>query len=149
LLWIFAARIIRYEEMCALMRPEAENDVMRGLMNCCYLVQGWWVVRSQFLYKPPPAEVAGSRSAAATSRNVQLCRGVPSDVMIRSRDYLLYHFAKSRTVEKAKMRSALRLPAGVLSELLREVGRPVDDNAAVYEFMYPTDFDFMTTYVNF
>ena len=130
------------------MRPEAENEVMRGLMNCCYLVQGWWVVRSQFLYKLPPTEVTTTKSAAPTARNVLLCRGVPSDVMIRSRDYLLYHFAKSRVVEKAKMRAALRLPADALSELLREVGRPADKVGATYDFAFPTDYDFITMYVH-
>lgn len=132
--------------MCELMRPEAENDVMRGLMTSCYLVQGCWVVRSDVLFKVTPATSSSSSSSTSTSRPPYLsavCRGVPPDIMARSRDYLLYNFTKSRVVEKSKMKSVLRLPASALVELLREFSRPADKLGASYEFIFPADLDFL------
>ncbi|CAG0915755.1 unnamed protein product [Notodromas monacha] len=129
------AKIIRYSEACELMKLEPENEIMRGLMACCYLVQGCWVVRSDQLYKN---SVDAKQPAGA----------VPVDILARARDYILFNFHKNRVVDKEKLKAVLRLPLSNLTALFKEVSKPVGDRPGSYEFAFPTDTDFISRYAD-
>uniref|UniRef100_A0A1B0CN87 Putative rna polymerase c iii 37 kDa subunit n=1 Tax=Lutzomyia longipalpis TaxID=7200 RepID=A0A1B0CN87_LUTLO len=82
--------------------------VVRILPLIGLLIRGNWVIQSEVLY---PAESFSSTN------------GIPSEVMCRSRDYVLYQLVRRNFVDRQKIGVVIQLPPEEVKEILMSVAQ--------------------------
>ncbi|XP_055686497.1 DNA-directed RNA polymerase III subunit RPC5 [Lutzomyia longipalpis] len=89
-------------------RNITEEKVVRILPLIGLLIRGNWVIQSEVLY---PAESFSSTN------------GIPSEVMCRSRDYVLYQLVRRNFVDRQKIGVVIQLPPEEVKEILMSVAQ--------------------------
>lgn len=84
------------------------EKVLRALPSAGLLIRGNWVVQSEFLY---PTD------------GVSSINGVPSELMCRGRDYILYKLTKGDCIDRKRIANVVQLPPEEVKEILLTVGR--------------------------
>ncbi|XP_059615952.1 DNA-directed RNA polymerase III subunit RPC5 [Phlebotomus argentipes] len=89
-------------------REASEEKVVRILPLVGMLIRGNWVVQSEILY---PVESFSSTN------------GISSEIMCRSRDYVLHQLVKRNCVDRQKIAAVIQLPPEEVKEILLSVAQ--------------------------
>uniref|UniRef100_A0A1L8DHA5 Putative rna polymerase c iii 37 kDa subunit n=1 Tax=Nyssomyia neivai TaxID=330878 RepID=A0A1L8DHA5_9DIPT len=89
-------------------RNITEEKVVRVLPLIGLLIRGNWVIQSEVLY---PEESFSSTN------------GIPSEIMCRSRDYVLYQLVRRNFVDRKKIGAVIQLPPEEVKEILLSVAQ--------------------------
>jgi len=111
--------------------PENTNadKVLRAVQDVAVLVQGCWVVKSELLYQ---------KNACSPYS------GIGSEVLTHGRDYIMWMFTKSRTLNRKEIIIVIKLPREDLKEILEQMATWHATNG--WEFMLPSDTIFPERY---
>ncbi|CAG0880164.1 unnamed protein product [Darwinula stevensoni] len=123
------AKLLPFKGVLSLVGTGEVISTLKALQGCSVLVQGNWVLRSDILY---PKDTISAKS------------GIPSDLMCRARDYLLYRYTTTRHVERKQLAHVTRLPNEELEDIFRGVAEP--QGSAGWEFQLPFDAEFISKY---
>ncbi|CAB4028136.1 DNA-directed RNA polymerase III subunit RPC5 [Paramuricea clavata] len=121
------AKLMSFSEICSVLHPPAnEQTVLKCIQQHAVLVQGSWVVKSELVYPK------GKTSAFSCSTSETLCR---------ARDYILYRFTQSRTIQRNDIISMVKLTENDVNDLIQQVAtRSVNVG---WEFKLPYDENFV------
>lgn len=100
--------------------------VLRCIQQVAMLVQGNWVVKSDVLY---PKTSCSPHS------------GVPSEVLCRGRDFVMWRFTQERTLMRKEVSNIIRLPPEDVKDFLEQMAVPRLSRG--WEFLLPSDHDFI------
>ncbi|XP_060522207.1 DNA-directed RNA polymerase III subunit RPC5 [Cylas formicarius] len=125
------AQIMHFQQIMMLLagvEGVTTDGLLKHLQKVAVLVKGNWVVKSEVLFP--------DNTFSATS-------GVPSELMCRARDYVLYLFTKQQYVERKKVSSVMKIPSEELKEIFAGVSKLRTHNKG-WELSLPTDYDFLS-----
>lgn len=105
------------------------EKVLRTLPLVGVLLHGNWVAQSEVLYPP---------------KSVSNTNGVPDELMVRARDYILYKFSKQDYLNRRKVIISTQLPYEEVSEILQSVARLNVEKK--WELLLPPDHTFEARY---
>ncbi|KAK3930241.1 DNA-directed RNA polymerase III subunit RPC5 [Frankliniella fusca] len=124
------ARLLSFRHLMTLLPgPVDVQLVLKSIQNVALLVRGNWIVRSDILY---PKETFSAVS------------GVPSEVMIRCRDYVLLQFTQHKYVDRIAVNKIVKLPTAELLEILDGIATLKKNKG--WELKLPLDKDFIERY---
>jgi len=104
----------------------AEKVLLEALCAVCHIIQGCFVLRSEFVYERPQQHVK------TPLLRQQLCR-----------DWLICQFFRFFSVERAHLQDVMRLPIEESDELLNELAfRSKENGKAVWKFKLQPDLSF-------
>ena len=106
------------------------EKVLRSLPTVGVLVKGNWVVQSEILY--PTGTVSGTN-------------GVSAELMCNARDFILFQFTKSDSLDRNKLTISIQLPMEEIREILASVSvlNPWDKK---WHLLLPPDREFENKY---
>lgn len=123
-------KVITFGQLCGLLAGTGDTvKLLRSVQQCAVLVQGNWVVRSDIVY---PKDTVSEQN------------GVPAELMIRARDYILCLLSEGKTVDRKLISSTVRLPADELKHILCQFAKYKRNVGWV--LCLPTDKDFIEKY---
>uniref|UniRef100_A0A914WZC4 DNA-directed RNA polymerase III subunit RPC5 C-terminal domain-containing protein n=1 Tax=Plectus sambesii TaxID=2011161 RepID=A0A914WZC4_9BILA len=104
------AYVLNWSKLMSLL-PEDANPatVVSVLPKYASLVQGCWVLRSEFVH--PKGTVSGNS-------------GAPSESLCRARDFVLYRMHKSQSVTRKEVCDALKMSEDDVMDVMNNIGRP-------------------------
>ncbi|KAK3725000.1 hypothetical protein QZH41_017477, partial [Actinostola sp. cb2023] len=121
------AKVMSFSQLCALLSPIGKDA---GILKCVQqfgvLVQGCWVVKSEVLY--PDGTVSPNS-------------GIPSEILCRGRDYIMWRFTQSRVVVRKDIATVTKLPNDDIKDILEQMARM--RVAQGWEFVLPHDVEFI------
>lgn len=124
------ARLLQFRHLTALIPGSVDVQlVLKSIQNVAVLVRGNWIVRSDILY---PKETFSA------------VNGVPSEIMVRSRDYVLLQFTQHKYVDRIVINKIVKLPTAELLEILEGIASLKKNKG--WELKLPTDRDFVERY---
>ncbi|KAJ1526730.1 hypothetical protein ONE63_008310 [Megalurothrips usitatus] len=101
------ARLLPFRHLLSLIPgPVDVQVVLKSIQNVATLVRGNWIVRSDIIY---PKETFSAMN------------GVPSEVMVRSRDYVLLQLTQHKYLDRISINKIVKLPTIELLEILEGV----------------------------
>lgn len=109
------------------------KDMLDALSDLAILVQGNWAIKGDILYRD------------SSQRDITEDSGIPLDLYINARDYLLWLFTQDRQVNRAQYCKRVRLPDYDVKTLFNQLAmfRPETKN---WELKLPTDTKFISTF---
>lgn len=121
------ARLLSFKHLMTLLPgPVDVQLVLKSIQNVALLVRGNWIVRSDIIY---PKETFSAVS------------GVPSEVMVRCRDYVLLQFTQHKYVDRIAINKIVKLPTAELLEILEGIATLKKNKG--WELKLPLDKDFI------
>lgn len=100
------ANVLSFNEICDTLPLLPASQILGDLQNCAHLVQGNWVVASKLVYPK------GSKSKQT---------GVPADLMLRHRDFILYCFVNNCVVMGRHLQTICKIPPVEVEEILKQI----------------------------
>ncbi|KAK6624156.1 hypothetical protein RUM44_011014 [Polyplax serrata] len=126
---LYQARLINFSKFIKYLGNTCDTqEYLKIVQQFAVLVQGCWVVQSDIVYYK---EIVPG--------------GISGTLMRAARDYVLYLFTKSRTITRQKILEIVKLPSTVVKEILEEFSMLLPSTRE-WEFMLPTDHDFIKSY---
>lgn len=99
-----------FERLAEIIGKTIYNDekIMRALPTVGLMIHGNWVVQSEAIYPP---------------KTVSSTNGVPSELMCRARDYILYQFYRNEFIDRKKISLVTQVPPDEVKELLQTISK--------------------------
>lgn len=107
------------------------EKVLRTLPLVGIVLHGNWVAQSEILY---------------TAESLSNANGVPSELMIKGRDYVLYKFSKQDYLHRRKVIISTQLPPEEATEILQSIARLNSEKK--WELLLPPDVNFESRYTD-
>ncbi|XP_039630518.1 DNA-directed RNA polymerase III subunit RPC5 [Polypterus senegalus] len=120
-------KILPFANLMGLLSSGTDStSVLRCIQQVAMLVQGNWVVKSDVLY---PKDTCSPHS------------GVPSEVLCRGRDYVMWRFTQDRWVVRKDVSTVTKLPPEDVKDFLEQISVPRVNRG--WEFLLPADTEFV------
>ncbi|CAH1794623.1 unnamed protein product, partial [Owenia fusiformis] len=122
------AKVIKFSTLMQLLPKNTDvTAALRPLQQVAMLVQGCWVVKSDVLY---PKDTCSPHSGAS------------SDILCRSRDYVMWKFTQSRHVIRKEITSVIKLSTEDVRAILEQMSKVKAHHG--WEFIQETDNTFLS-----
>ncbi|KAL5258023.1 hypothetical protein ACHWQZ_G012839 [Mnemiopsis leidyi] len=99
-------QVLSFAEITQILPSVPKTEILTELQNCAHLVQGHWVISSKLLYPK------GSKSGQT---------GVPAELMIRHRNFILYCFVHNPLFKRKYLQPISRIPPTEIEEILKQI----------------------------
>nr|CAG4638507.1 EOG090X07NA [Cyclestheria hislopi] len=121
-------KLISFGHLCDVLKimGDARQQLLRSVQQVAVLVQGNWVVKSDVLY--PKDKLCG-------------VTGIHHEIIIKARDYLLYHFTQNRFADRKPVTTATRIPTLEMKNILEQIAH--FKRGQGWEFALPFDHSFV------
>lgn len=122
------AKVVPFHLIQSRVTEPSTEKLLRVLQTVGTLLRGNWVVQSELLY---------------SENSVSSINGVPSALMTRAREYVLYKFSHQTQLNRTEVQAKTQLPPDETKQVLASVGKL---SGKVWELIQPEDREFEQKY---